>query len=214
MRLPVFLFLLFFSLPVAAQTQLGARLGVNAATVTGEFSTSDDARVRYGFVGGLTLTFPLRHSFVLRGEALYTQKGFTTDEATVVGAGGAPVSAASVTFELTTLDVPVVLVYEVPASRDLGVEVFGGPYLGFELSERLRVEPDLVAVSEESDLFRGTDLGFVVGVGVSFAAWGGRTSVGIRYSRSLSDQLEENASALSDAAAYNSVVSFLVGLRL
>lgn len=213
MRFSVLLFLIV-SLPAAAQTELGARLGVSAATVTGEFATADAAQIRYGFVGGLTLSFPLRYSFVLRAEALYTQKGFTTEEAAVVGAGGTPVSAASVTFDLTTLDLPLLLAYELSASRELEVEVFGGPYLGFELSERLRVEPDVAAVSEESDLFRGTDLGFVVGVGVSFAAGGFQPSLGVRYARSLADRLEESASAVPDAAAYNSVVSFLLGLRL
>lgn len=214
MRFSCGLLVLLFASPVLAQTQLGARLGVSAATVTGEFATADDAEVRYGFVGGLTLSFPLRHSFVLRGEALYTQKGFTTDEAMVIGAGGVPVPVSAVTFELTTLDVPLLLAYQVPASRDVDLELYGGPYVGFELSERLRVDADLTAVSEESDLFRGTDLGFVVGVGASFAVMGFRPSLSVRYARSLSDQLEEGASVVPDATAFNSIVSVLVGVRL
>lgn len=214
MRLPLCLAALLFAPMVGAQTQLSAHVGLSAATVAGEFATADDAAVRYGFVGGLALSFPLRYSFVLRAEALYTQKGFTTDDAIVRGSDGGAVSVTSVTFELTTLDVPLLVVYEIPASRDFGLHVYGGPYFGFELDERLRVEPDLAAVSEESDLFRGTDLGFVIGTDVSFVLGSLQPSVGVRYARSLSDQLEEGASAVPGATAYNSVVSVLVGIRL
>ena len=208
----LFLFLVFLLLPTlaAAQGRLGARLGVNVATVAGEFATSDAAEPRYGLVGGFSLTFPLRYSFALQAEVLYAQKGFTTDE--VFDAFGMPLDVESATFELTSLDVPLLVMYTLPLSRETSLGLYGGPYLGFELAERLRVEPDFAVIPGESDSFAGTDLGLTLGFDVTVVLQSIQPSLGLRYARSLSNQLEEDAAP--GASAYHSVFTIFLGLDL
>lgn len=212
MRFALCFVCLFLPSLSVAQNHLGARLGLNAATVAGDFVTSDAASTRLGFAGGFYLRFPLRYSLALQAEILYAQKGFTTDE--VFDASGMPLDVESATFELTTLDVPLLVAFAVPVSRDASLSLYAGPYLSFELAERLRVEMASGPVPEESDRFKGTDLGFALGFDVTVAFRSIQPTFGIRYARSVSNQLEENASSDPEATAYSSVLSFLVGIRL
>ena len=215
MRLLICLACLLVLSPLAvAQNQFGARLGVTASTVTGDFATTDAAGTRLGFVGGFYLAFPLRYDLAVQTEVLYTQKGFETDEATSLGAGGTPLSSSSATFELTTLDVPLLLKYTASVNSDLDVAPYAGPYVSFELFERLSANTPSGPVSEDTDLFTSTDLGFVVGLDLRLQLSGFTPSFGIRYSRSAVNLLEEDASSVPDATAYNSVFVFFLGLRL
>lgn len=218
MRLLIFLAALLLLSPiVAAQNQFGARLGVTVATVAGDFATADAASTRLGFVGGFYLAFPLRYDLAVQTEVLYTQKGFETDEATILGGDGTPLPSSSATFELTTLDVPLLLKYTTSVTSDLEVAPYAGPYASFELSERLSADTPDGPVSEETDLFKSTDLGFVVGLDLRLQLSGFTPSFGIRYSRSAVNLLEEEsieASPVPDATAYNSVFVFFLALRL
>lgn len=215
MRLFVCLALSLLLSPVAeAQNQFGARLGVTAATVTGEFATAGAAGTRFGFVGGFYLAFPLRYDLAVQGEVLYTQKGFETDEATILGGDGTPLPASAATFELTTLDFPLLLKYTASVTSDLDVAPYAGPYASFELFERLSADTPDGPVSEETDLFKSTDLGFVVGLDLRVQFSGFAPSLGLRYTRSAVNLLEEDGSSVPDASAYNSVYVFFLGLRL
>ena len=209
MRLLICLACLLVLSPLAvAQNQFGARLGVTASTVTGDFATTDAAGTRLGFVGGFYLAFPLRYDLAVQTEVLYTQKGFEADEVD---------NGTSATFELTTLDVPLLLKYTASVNSDLDVAPYAGPYVSFELFERLSANTPSGPISEDTDLFTSTDLGFVVGLDLRLQLSGFTPSFGIRYSRSAVNLLEEDAieaSPVSDASAYNSVFVFFLGLRL
>lgn len=197
-----------------AQNQFGARLGVTAATVTGDFASADAAETRYGFVGGFFLAFPLRYDLAVQGEVLYTQKGFQTEEATIIGAGELPVSNSSASFELTTLDLPLLLKYTAAVSSEWSIAPYAGPYVSFELSERLTAETESGPVSEEADTFVSTDVGFVVGFDLTLRLDGIEPTLGLRFARSAANLLEEGASQDPDATAYNSVIAVFVALRL
>lgn len=206
MRLLICLACLLVLSPLAvAQNQFGARLGVTASTVTGDFATTDAAGTRLGFVGGFYLAFPLRYDLAVQTEVLYTQKGFEADEVD---------NGTSATFELTTLDVPLLLKYTASVNSDLDVAPYAGPYVSFELFERLSANTPSGPISEDTDLFTSTDLGFVVGLDLRLQLSGFTPSFGIRYSRSAVNLLEEDASSVPDATAYNSVFVFFLGLRL
>jgi hypothetical protein len=215
-----FLCLVLFSLVSSfarAQNQFGARLGVTASTVTGDFAAADDAAARYGFVGGFYLAFPLRYDFAVQAEVLYVQKGFQTDGATITGTGGVPITGTSATFELTTLDLPLLLTYTASLTSDLTVRPYAGPYVSFELSERVTADTDLGPISEEADSFVSTDIGFAVGFDLSLRFDTFEPTLGLRYARSAANVLEDEAieaSPVSDATAYNSVVAVFVALRL
>jgi len=206
--------LLLLSPLATAQNQFGARLGVTAATVTGDFATADAASTRLGFVGGFYLAFPLRYDLAVQTEVLYTQKGFETDEATIIGASGTPLSTSAATFELTTLDVPLLLKYSASVTSDLDVAPYAGPYVSFELFERLSADTPTGPVSEETDLFTSTDFGFVVGLDLRIQYSGFAPALGLRYTRSAVNLLEADASSVPDATAYNSVFVFFLALRL
>jgi hypothetical protein len=197
-----------------AQNQFGARLGVTAATVSGDFATAEAAGTRFGLVGGFYLAFPLRYDLALQGEVLYTQKGFETDEATILGGDGTLLPASSATFELTTLDVPLLMKYTASVTSDLEVAPYAGPYVSFELFERSSADTPDGPVTEDTDLFKSTDLGLVVGIDLRLQFSDFAPSFGVRYTRGAVNLLEEDASATEDATAYNSVFVFFFGLRL
>jgi len=209
MRLLVALFVLLLLSPLAvAQNQFGARLGVTAATVTGDFATADAANTRLGFVGGFYLAFPLRYDLAVQTEVLYTQKGFKTNEIE---------EGTSATLELITLDFPLLLKYTASLTSDFSVAPYVGPYFSYEISERLSVETPDGSFTEESNDFISTDLGFVVGLDLRLQLSDFTPSFGIRYSRSAVNLLEEEsieASPVPDATAYNSVFVFFLALRL
>lgn len=198
----------------SAQNQFGARLGVTAASVTGEFASADAAGTRYGLVGGFYLAFPLRYDLAVQAEVLYMQKGFQTDEATIIGAGGLPIAGSSATFELTTLDFPLLFMYTATLTSEISVAPYAGPYVSYELSERVTADTPSGPVSEEADTFVSTDVGFIVGFDLPLRFDSFEPTLGFRYARSVVNLLEDDASQRPDATAYNSVFAFFVALRL
>jgi hypothetical protein len=104
--------------------------------------------------------------------------------------------------------------YTTSVGSDLDVAPYAGPYISFELSERLTADASGGASSFDTDLFKSTDFGIVVGVDLRIYLSDFAPTLGLRYSRSAVNLLEEDASALPDATAYNSVVVLFFGLRL
>jgi hypothetical protein len=205
--------LVLLSSVAEAQNQFGARLGITASTVTGDFATADAASTHFGFVGGLYLSFPLRYALTIQGELLYTQKGFETNEANIID-GDVVIPLSSVAFELTTLDVPLLLKYTASLTSDLDVAPYAGPYVSFELSERISAEAPGGPSSFDSEFFKSSDFGFVVGLDARLRLSDFAPTLGLRYTRSAVNLLEEDASQDPDATAYNSVVVLFFGLRL
>ncbi|PQJ26734.1 hypothetical protein BSZ35_19275 [Salinibacter sp. 10B] len=211
---------------VAAQgIDLGIRGGANFATFRGDTNTlsqqvvgnqgSSDFGRKIGLRVGGFLRFGITEAFSIRPEVTYSQKGTTFE-----GSASGVINGQSVTveFEATSsydyLDIPVLAEYVIPTSGQLQPYLFAGPSLGFSINAE--TEADLTArsagqsVSETNtsdDDVESTDLGAVLGGGVSYALQSGNTIfLDIRYNPSFTSLDSEG-----DADIQNDVISVGVG---
>lgn len=197
------------SIPASAQRALGFRFGINVAGVAGDLSDKEAFSTRTGFVAGLFGTIPLRYSLAIQPELLYTQKGFSTESATLNGTGG---EAFPADFELTYLEVPLLVKYGLPVSSTAMLHLYAGPTLSFELSERVAL--DELQGSQEIDQFRSQDVGVALGGEVSLPVSAFDAMLGVRFTRSVCSALNRDVGSSDDVRVFNEVLSFTVGVYL
>jgi len=150
--------------PAAAQTTISLNGGIAFASLSGDdvdedFGTSD------GFLGGVHLSFPLGDVLAIAPGLYWVQKGA---EATVGNVENE--------IELSYLEVPVLGVFRVTgAERALGVSLFLGPSIAFELSCKESVEigeDDATETDCDDDPDaterKSVDFGVVFGAGLSY----------------------------------------------
>lgn len=180
-----------FAAPAVAQSggsgsplRLGILLGANSATIGG--SDAEDASRRTALVGGVYLVKSLGNGLNLRPELLLSQKGA---KGTVLDdeMGG----SAEVGFELSYLDVPVLLQLDLGSGGAARPHVYAGPSFGFKTDCKLKgsegpVEVTLDCDDDEFEL-ESFDLGGVIGGGVRFGLGALQGTVGARYQHGFSD---------------------------
>lgn len=165
----------------AQDVMLGLKGGINIADVDAEdLDEAVETDTKTGLVGGLFAQFGLGEVFAIRPEALYSQKGFSGEDAGV-----------EVDLKLDYIEVPLLFSARLSQGSVRPV-VFAGPVIAFEAS--CKVEDSL---SEEStdcedldpeDPFEteSTDFGAALGAGVELDAGGfvvlfdGRYTLGLR----------------------------------
>ena len=187
-----------------AQRSLGSRFGLNVSTVKGDLTSPDQVSSRIGFVAGLTSTIELRYALALQIEILYSQKGYRSKSIDLVGADDVPA-----TIELTYLETPLLLAYQITLSRSKTLKLYAGPSLGFEIAEQI-VFDDLQS-PQPINAFKSPDLGLAVGIDYSFPFIGTQATIGARFSRSGSNVAESPEDATR--SIYNQAISLFGGLR-
>jgi len=165
------LLLLALPRPGGAQVTLGVSAGMGFATLEGD-DAGDPGRSD-GLMGGAFLAFPVSDVFSVAPGLYYVQKGAEETDGLV-----------EEEVELDYLEVPVLGVFSLTgAGRPLGVSVFLGPSVAFELSCKFETEvgEDELGASTDCDddpdgERRKVDIGAIFGAGVSFPLSG---SVGL-----------------------------------
>lgn len=178
---------------VAQENMLGVKAGFVSANVD---EAGFDARTSLGF-GGFA-RFGVAPRLSVQPEALYLAKGF-----------GDETDGIDATFELDYVQLPVLLLYHVPAGG-ISPRLFAGPALAFNLGCDVSGSDGSAGVSFNCDEF--SDLGFefeaktvefalVLGGGVDIAAGSTTVTLDGRYDMGLSDVLEiEGLSGLRNRA--------------
>ncbi len=206
-RLVFAFILLACSSPSLAQNTFGVRAGVSAATLTGDFFSADGAEQRVGLVVGIYGAIPLRYGFMLQPEILYTQKGFKPTDSVSV-------SDTEPTVELTYIEMPVLLKYPVYLGS-LRLDPYAGPFVGFELSERLRIDEVGDGTSEQTDNLVSPDAGFMIGSDLNLSLGTLEVVLGARYARGVRNLLEPSVAAEGrSSSVLTSTFSLFVGLNL
>lgn len=128
--------------PASAQLVLGFHAGANISNVAG----GADLDSNVGLNIGASILFPLSGSFGLYVGGSYSEKGAS-------GSDG-PVTAK---INIDYIDVPVLLRYAVPISGPVGVHVYGGGAISFEIDCDVGVELSLalsetISVSSDCDV--------------------------------------------------------------
>ena len=157
---------------------LGPKIGVNWATLTGR-DPLYDKKFMTGFNLGATMNISINDRFSIQPELFFSQQGYRADreienlEATTVQT-------------LNYIKVPVLARYTF-GEGDLRAYVNLGPYLGFMVGGRERVDIDGREVSEEEIDFdiqhelNRMDFGIALGGGALFRAGEGDLMLDLRY---------------------------------
>ncbi len=166
--------------------QLGARGGVNFATVAGDDFESPDSRT--SFYVGLVAEAPLSDHVSLQPEVFYSGQGFDiTDEPDTPDAQ----------FQVDYIQVPVLLKFYIAD----GLNIHGGPQFGFKVNEELDFDPGEDSGDFDSDSINSFDFQGTAGVEYKFPS--GFFIQG-RYSYGFSEIIE-------DVDVHNSVWSAGLG---
>ncbi|MGB7394863.1 MAG: porin family protein [Pricia sp.] len=180
-----------FAVTLSAQTwsdsfQLGARAGLNFATVSGDDYDSPDART--SFFAGLVAEAPITDRFSLQPEVFYSGQGFDiTDDP----------NQPDAEFQLGYIQVPVLLkLYLIE-----GLNLHAGPQFGFKVSEEVDTQPFEGEGDFETDSIKTFD--FQLTGGLEYKLLGSFFVQG-RYSYGFSELID-------NIDGHNSVLSLGVG---
>jgi len=174
--------------------------------------------MRTGFAGGVGVGFDLLGGWRIQPEVLYVVKGadadFIFDNSENVlgsetpGSPGVPVHA---TFDLTYLEIPVLLVYTFQLPGIVRPKVFAGPSFSSKLDARVRFRAvgSNIEQEETDRSVQSLDAGAVVGAGleISFGS-SQRLSLGGRGTFGLSNARKR------DPALHNTSFVFFAGIVL
>lgn len=166
----------------------GVKGGLNLANYTGS-DTGAANDMKFGFIGGLFIEFPLISMLSLQSEALLSLKG-------------TKVELLGITFRdhLLYIDVPVVIKasFPVPPSK---IGVFGGGYFGYLILARGTWDGFSIDIK---DVYEPIDYGIVFGGSIDFQ----QITVDGRYALGLAKIFGSGYDAI------NSVISIMVGYRI
>lgn len=207
--------------------ELGAKAGINGATMRGDFSadriavsipgvgslTGDFSERRPGFVGGAFVLVGINNYFGVQVEALYSQKGSKAD---ISGTALGNSFTGEGTLELDYFDVPILAVLSAPAGEKARIGVLAGFSLGFSTSAKVVIDATVnttpLSFTQDLDNVKSADFGGVLGGFVSVAAgqvdlvFDGRWTFGFT---SVDDGILATGEELD---IKNSVISFTVGV--
>ncbi len=191
------------------------KLGVAASTIRG--SSNTDFSVRSGFAGGVGLTFELIGGWRIQPEILYVVKGanadFVFDNSTgILGTGtsdgtGVPVHA---TFDLTYLEIPVLLVYAFQLPGRITPKIFAGPSFSSKLDARVRFKAVGGSIEQEEtdDSVQDFDAGAVVGAGIELTLGAQRLSLGARGTFGFSNARNQTPALHNTSYIFFAGISF------
>jgi Outer membrane protein beta-barrel domain len=162
-----------------------------------------------GFSAGVGLGWPLSGSLEIQPEVLYIQKGVSFGESEGADDSGNPIGSLETLHVVDAVEVPLLLRLQVPMGGRLHPVLVGGPFVSFEVAERLKTTGALES-SEDSQILKNTDYGVVLGAGLELEAGPGRWILQGRYEPGLADlgsfytsnQVHSNAWVLTTGFRY------------
>lgn len=173
--------------------QLGAKGGVNFASVTGDDFDSPDSRT--SFNAGIVAEVPYSERFSLQAEVFYSGQGFEVEDINVAGVN---FDTNKVEYQLDYIQVPLLAkVYLIE-----GLNVYTGPQIGFKVNEEIDYESGDVNV-DDTMLPEAQDFDFSGTVGAGYKFDNG-FFVDARYNYGFSDLIK-------DTDSHNSVIQAGVG---
>lgn len=173
--------------------QLGAKGGVNFASVTGDDFDSPDSRT--SFNAGIVAEVPYSERFSLQAEVFYSGQGFEVED---INFAGANINTNKIEYQLDYIQVPLLAkVYLIE-----GLNVYAGSQIGFKVNEEIDYESGDVNV-DDTILPEAQDFDFSGTVGAGYKFDNG-LFVDARYNYGFSDLIK-------DTDSHNSVIQAGVG---
>lgn len=178
----------------------GLKIGANFANFYGEDlkeleeGLGEDFESKLGICIGGFITVNISEMFAIQPEVLYSMKG-SKAEGTLFG------ETFKLQFNLSYLEIPVLVKLRIPTQGNVKPSLFVGPSLAIKLSGKMKFE--YAGESEEEDIeeLKDTDFGLIIGAGFDF----GKLTVDLRYNLGLTKIPEE------DDEVKNKVISLMIG---
>ncbi len=171
----VVLSLLITPLNAQVKIQIGPKVGINIASITG-----DDADVfldenldsRFGFGGGIFAMFQFGNIFAVQPEVYYSMKGASFKEMDV-----------DITLALDYMDVAILLKAIIPVEGStVRPAIYAGPVLSFNTTAKVEGEDNGRTASEDvSEFVQSTDFALAFGGGVGMMVGMHELGFDIRY---------------------------------
>jgi hypothetical protein len=153
-----------------------------------------------GFVG-----HPINPMWTVQGELLYAMKG-------VKAKWNVGDDEYNGTTKLTYLEVPVLLMLNIPVQGNIKPQIFAGPAIGFKLGAKHETKAHSSTVEVDIDGAKSMDFGLVVGAGVGFPMGPKTISLEGRYDLGLTNVYDKAEGDSKQPEVKNSVISFMVGI--
>jgi hypothetical protein len=197
----VAIMLLLPSLSLAKGITAGFKIGVNYADLFGEEARAmeellgTELKSKWGLCAGGFIQFNISKVFAIQPEFLYTMKGARMEEE-ILG------ETVKVAFNLSYLEVPVLVKLMIPTPGGVKPSLFVGPSISFKLDAKLKTEAlgDTTEVDLSDDM-ENTGFGLIFGGGLDF----GKLSFDLRYNLGLT------SISIYDEEIKNGVISLKVG---
>lgn len=147
-----------------AGVDFGLTAGVNIATLGG--SDVDDADNLTGFMGGVSLIFPVSEIFAIQPELLYSRKG----------AKGNFDEGVAGEIKLAYIDIPVLARIPLGTNPAMRPVLFVGPAIGFNISCDLKGSAGNITVEADCDDvefdIKSVEFSLIGGAGLDFNNFG------------------------------------------
>lgn len=186
----------------AQKIQVGAKAGLAIANFVGDRDTDFESKPT--FVGGFPLSYPINRNLLLTPEIVYAAKGAKTT-ATI---DNLPLE---LNFSVIYLEFPLLAKYILSPRKKLSPIVTAGPVVSWNIDSRVRfrVVGSDNEFNEPDDSIKTMDYGVAIGAGVDFSWDLRRISVELRYTRGVSNLIDN-----PDDPKHNGVVSLTAGVGL
>ncbi len=202
----------FFSTsqPVTAQMRAMIKVGINGSTFRGDSDTDFSSITR--FSGGVGLSFGIGNGFRIQPEVLYVAKG-AQGEGTLEFEGIDDPVDVKATFDLTYLEVPILLVYQFE-SRGIRPQIFAGPTFARKLDAQIRFRaaaggPEM---RDEDQSVESSDIGLTIGAGLEMDVGSEKLSFGLRTSLGFSNARKDNPDEPDNRALYNTSLGLFAAI--
>ena len=150
---------------------LGLKVGFNGSSFYGDHSGM--MKTRYGAIFGGYVEYPLTELVSVQGELLYSMKGWKNEEYGVL---------YEISHRISYIEIPVLIRINSPCGEMIGPYLIMGPALSIQAGSDFEVK--VLGTSVELDLEdfdltdpKGSEIGFVLGGGVSIPA--GNYTIGL-----------------------------------
>ncbi|GMQ81445.1 MAG: hypothetical protein BMS9Abin05_0877 [Rhodothermia bacterium] len=206
------LFLGLFSISQTATAQMRAmiKVGINGSTFRGNSDTDFSSITR--FSGGVGFSFVIGNGFRIQPEVLYVVKGAQGERALEFDGVKDPVDVIA-TFDLTYLEVPILLVYQFE-SRGIRPQIFAGPTFARKLDSQIRFRAAAGGPEfrEEDQSVESNDIGLTIGAGFEMDVGSERLSFGLRTSLGFSNARKDNPDQPDNRPLYNTSLGLFAAI--
>jgi hypothetical protein len=174
----------------------GFKAGLNLATYSGDNAGSNLNR-KVGFAFGGFAQYGINRHFDLQPEFLLTMKGSSSESSE---------DDIKATNTLTYIEFPVLLKMYLDRTEDMSPNIFIGPAFGFNIGAKYNYEIGSEEGSGNLENINPVEFSMVFGGGFDTRT----VTFDVRYEMGLSSIVEPEF----DAELYNSVISFMLGIKL